>query len=444
MSVTKAYKPRFQHIALVLAVFGGVAFAFYYYVTADVVEAFILSQFKPEKKELLEFAGVHATPSRKGEAEHGPNVTVAKDLIDKEYFFDFTHEERSEKIHGYEKGAGEWLVRAPKLGEDAIYLEPYGFSVIALLVGALVAVLLTLVLPPSIGYCSQKIHREIYNTKAKIRLQTGFNSEIVEVLTLRDSDLERLYEQNPEFVKDAFRTVWNRTIPEEEKGANGNGAGPVSFDKSFGPDEDITIFRNQILLGRIKEILSEVIVVEIVDVQTANKYKKLSIRIFAGLRLYMAHHFSHKYSNSVTGFAYGGAAFLIIAVGIRGLKFIPATRPSLIFFAILMEFAMLSMLAVVLFYTEGEERMDKMLKKMEDASKNQLEMLNKLADDMHKFALAFEGGTSELMKKKVEEAVGEYLQSDNNVESAVAHAIRDKLVVSLKDTFSNSANSTVS
>ena len=431
MSVTKAYKPRFQHYVIMLAILIGVMYWFQSALVSDAVLMFVQSQFKPEKSELVNFNGVWATPSKAGEEHIGEEVQ--KSYIDLEYYFDFTSVERLEKEHGYNKGAGEWIVRAPKLGEEAIVLEPYGFLPLSFILGVLAAFLVTFILPPSLGLVSQKVYREVYNTKAKIRLQTGFNNDIVEVLTMRNSDLAKLFEQNPEYVKNVFRTVWNRTIPEDER--SGSNGGPAAFDKFFTDDEDVASFRNQILLGRIKEVMSEVIVTEIEDVRAARDYQKFHLRIFPGLRLYMVHHFSHKYSNIVTGFAYGGAAFLIIAVGIRGLKFIPATRPSLIFFAILMEFTMLSLLAVVLFYTEGEERMDKMLKKMEDASKNQLESLNRVATDMHKMALAFEGGTSELMKAKVEEAVGEYLRSEDNVQSAVAHAIRDKLVVSINNSF---------
>lgn len=441
MSDSKVSKVGLQHYLIFLLILGGVTFYVQAFLVDAMVQGFILSQFKPEKGELELFDGVWATPSKNGieyiEQNGGVGPELKKEYINREFYFDFTGKAREEKVHGYKKGATEWLVRAPKLGEEAIILEPYGFIVLSFIVGTLLAILITIWLPPNMGYISQKVEREIANTKAKIRLQTGFNSEIVEILTLRDNDLERINGENPQYIRQAFKTVWDRTVPEEEKQDNSNGS---SFNKSFETDEDVVRFRNQILYGRIKEVISEVIVTEIYDIKSARKWQRNRLHVFAGLRLYMAHHFSHKYANNVTGFAYGGAAFLIIAVGIRGLKFIPGTRPSLIFFAILLEFTMLSLLAITLFYTEEEERVDKMLKKMEDASKNQLEKLNTLAGDMHKMAIAFEGGTSELMKRKVEEAVGEYLRSDDNVESAVAHAIRDKIVISLNESLSNPNN----
>jgi hypothetical protein len=83
----------------------------------------------------------------------------------------------------------------------------------------------------------------------------------------------------------------------------------------------------------------------------------------------MKFHFVELYSNTVTGLAYAGAAFLIIVVGIRGLKFIPAIKPSPILFALGVEFSMLCLLALTLMFTEEEERTDRILKQMVDAVK---------------------------------------------------------------------------
>lgn len=428
MSVLKLYKPRIQHYLVFLALLVVSTVLFQKYAVGFVVGEFVLSQFKPEKQELVNFAGVKATATSEGQNFAGSEVKSA--YINKEYIFDFSSAVRDEKTHGYSKSSAEWLVKAPPLGEAAIILEPYGFWMLSFDFGALIALLLTIVMPPQLGLVSQKFEREMNNTKSKIRLQTGFNNEVVEVLTLRDVDLEKLAEERPDYIRQVYKRVWVRTIPEEESLSK---AVANSFDEAYEPDEDPVTFRNQILYGRIKEYFSEFVVGEIENVKNARNWQRNRFRIFSGLRLYMAHHFTEKYSNRVTGFAYGGAALLIIAVGVRGLKFIPATRPSLILFAILMEFTMLALLAITLFYTEEEERMDKMLKKMEDASKSQLDSLNKLAGDMHSMAVAFEGGTSELMKKKVEDAVAEYLRSEDNVQSSVAKAIRDKIVVSISN-----------
>src|SRR5439155_1434079 len=89
----------------------------------------------------------------------------------------------------------------------------------------------------------------------------------------------------------------------------------------------------------------------------------------SGMNTYMRFHFTEEYSNTVTGMAYGGAAFLIFVVGIRGLKFIPATKPSFILFALGVEFSMLVLLATTVIFTIEEERTDRIMKQMVDAIK---------------------------------------------------------------------------
>ncbi len=131
--------------------------------------------------------------------------------------------------------------------------------------------------------------------------------------------------------------------------------------------------------------------------------------------------------------AYGGAAFLIVAVGVRGLKFIPAAKPSFILLAIFLEFTMLTLLAVTLFYTEEEERMDKMLKKMEDANRSQLDILKEQQKDIHILSNALVGQTAEIIKTRVENVIVEYLSSENNVERVVAEQIADKILLGIKD-----------
>ena len=147
----------------------------------------------------------------------------------------------------------------------------------------------------------------------------------------------------------------------------------------------------------------------------------------------MAHHFTEKYSNNVTGLAYGGAAVLIVAVGIRGLKFIPPTKPSVILLAIFLEFTMLSLLAITLIYSEEEERMDKMLKKMEDANRSQLEALRGQQHDMHLLVTALVGQASEIVRKRIEDAVTEFIANTENLEAVVGDKLAEKIIISLKE-----------
>ena len=126
---------------------------------------------------------------------------------------------------------------------------------------------------------------------------------------------------------------------------------------------------NARLLMRRDDINIESVQSEIKAINSAQAYITGKGSWLSGLNTYMRFHFVEEYSNKVQGMAYGGAAFLIIVVGIRGLKFIPANKPSFILFALGVEFTMLVLLATTMVFTEEEERTDRILKQMVDAVK---------------------------------------------------------------------------
>ncbi len=521
------YKPTVVHYGLFFFLFVAISVGFHYFATPSLIQGFVLSQFHPEgeKETLVKFSdGVIATakaqedkgtgerfmeenievggqkekkrvPLRhtKGEYLYYASVPVTGDLINKEFVFDFnTSTVREEKLtipktdpvtkqpvlmengkpelvqvekDGYGKKSGEWYVKCPKLGEEAIMLESWGFFILAFDVGMILAMLVTMMLPPSIGYISQKFEREMANTKTKIRLNTGFNKETVEIIALRDSEFEAFYNENPNFIKQIFAKVWARTQPDHEIAAvkqQGSSMANVmaAFRNAFDAEVQvggILAFRNETLYGRIQESYSEAVMTEIENLKAAQDWQKLRFKIMPALRLYMAHHFTERYANNVTGFAYGGAAILIIVVGIRGLKFIPANRPSVMLMAILLEFTLLALMAISLFYTEEEERMDKMLKKMEDSGKSQLSSLKGMAEDMTKVAAGLgEEGLGEAMKNmsvdmgkiaktladdmmadairsRVEEAVERHLANEDDIKSAVKEALPDVIINALRN-----------
>ena len=73
----------------------------------------------------------------------------------------------------------------------------------------------------------------------------------------------------------------------------------------------------------------------------------------------MRHYFTIQYSNTILGLVYIGAAALIIIIGIRGLKFIPGTEPSIILFALGLEFILLITYAVMVMYTKQDDETTK-------------------------------------------------------------------------------------
>jgi hypothetical protein len=126
---------------------------------------------------------------------------------------------------------------------------------------------------------------------------------------------------------------------------------------------------NQRLLARREDINIESIQSEIEHINLGQRYLDGKGGYMGGISTYMKFHFTEHYSNTVQGLAYAGAAFLIIMIGIRGLKFIPAVKPSPILMALGVEFSLLCLLALTLMYTEEEERTDRILKQMVDAVK---------------------------------------------------------------------------
>jgi len=443
MTASSSHKPAkagFQHYAVFFALVVVLSYGFYEFVIPRGVEGAVLSLFAPHEKKLRDNfveiqPGVHVVKT--DQFKEGADLSKGlKTFIKTDYIFDFSHSARDEKVDGYQKGAGEWIVKANGeggLGEAAIILEPaVGFTVLSVALGFTFAIFITFYMPTSIGFMANKVEREIHHTKAKIRLQTGFSDEIVDLLTMPDTDLAALEAHQ---VRSAFKIVWDRTTVDDEEVAMSHGKRLLRFEEVFTPDVDLVEFRREVLYLRLREFFSDFVLKEIEDTMKGIAWSRNRVKLGGGLRLYMAHHFTEKYANNVTGLAYFGAAILIVVIGVRGLKFIPPTRPSLILASISLEGTMLALLAFSLVYTEEEERMDKMLKKMEDANKNQLETMKDVSLDMHKLADALVGETSELIKRKVEEAIADALASDDNVKKVVSDKVAEKIIIAMRESF---------
>ncbi|MDX9789441.1 MAG: hypothetical protein RBT61_01285 [Candidatus Kapabacteria bacterium] len=434
---TKKFKIGLPQM-LLLFVMAAAFFYFYFFtLVPNMIAGFVVPLFQPTLEQqarvgFVDFDGLvwGSTSKDKELANIGKEIT--KDAINKEYIFDFSWKVRAEDEHGYSKAKNEWYVKAPILGEMAIILEPYiGFSIVALVLSFATALLLTMFMPSGIGFMAVLFDRQIENTKVKLRLQTGFSDDVIELLIMPD---DKLAEKEISEVRSAFRLIWDRTMTEDI-------ASPFQsarFEDVFDNDTDIVFFRNEAVYTRIKEFFSDFVVIEIQDTKNALLWRRNRLLILKGFRLYMSHHFTEKYSNFVTGLAYGGAAFLIVAVGIRGLKFIPAARPSFILLAIALEFTMLSLLALTLIYTEEEERMDRMLKKMEDANRSQLEALRGQQADIHQLSNALVGQTAEIIRARVETAIEDYMTSGDQIQKVVAEEIAKKIMFSLRDEKPNS------
>ncbi len=428
-----------QQVGLFAILWVAMFFLFQLVIMPFAVGAFVTYLFSPlgeakEKVDLVKYDGLVWASSSKDNAQkvyaQGAQ-DPSKELINKEYIFDISFKTRTSDQHGYTKTSTEWIAKSPLLGESEIVLEPWiGFTVLSIVLALVFSIFLTLFLPSSIGLMARLVDIQIDNTKVKIRLQTGFSDEVVDLLTMPDDKLETV---DPAFAEAAFRTVWNRTEGE----ATANTKRPVDFEDVFSEETNLVAFREDHLHTRIKEFFSEFVMKEIEDTKGGLIWRRNRTRFLKGIRLYMSHHFTEKYANLVQGMAYGGAAILIVIVGIRGLKFIPANKPSLVLFSTFTEFSMLALLAFSLMYTEEEERMDRMLKKMEDSNRSSLEALRAQTHDIHQLSSVLVGQSAEIIKQRVESSITEYMTSDDNIKRVVAEEISQKILFGMREAFNN-------
>ena len=177
----------------------------------------------------------------------------------------------------------------------------------SLIIGMITSVTISSLLPLSSGYMRQKIDREIANLSNKISANFLESDDIEshhEIINMiKNADMRLMYEYVDE---------WGISI------------------------EDIKILQRALIW------------------QQSNVFYKI-LHINDGITMYMRFYFTIKYGNAMLGFVYMGAAVLIIIVGLRGLKFVPPTQPSIVLFALGLEFTLLITYALNLIYGRQDE-----------------------------------------------------------------------------------------
>ena len=175
------------------------------------------------------------------------------------------------------------------------------------LFGLALSIIISSLLPESLGYMRQKIDREVVNTIEKIsQLKYGFHSD------------------------DNYREIYNDILTADLRNL-----------QSYTEEWNMTIEDLRTLHKAVKWL-------------DGGLFYRL-INVNDGIRMYMRYYFTVQYSNAVLGLVYIGAAILIIIIGLMGLKFIPPTEPSLVLFALGLEFSLLIVYAVTLMYSRQEE-----------------------------------------------------------------------------------------
>lgn len=139
----------------------------------------------------------------------------------------------------------------------------------------------------------------------------------------------------------------------------------IAYSENEHYSDDPTEIEDRIISANLRELytLSEKWKINVEDLKALRRaliWKNSNIitqilKINDGLTMYMRYYFTVKYGNAVLGLVYMGAAVLIIIIGLRGLKFIPSTQPSLVFFALGLEFSLLITYAFTLMYGKQDE-----------------------------------------------------------------------------------------
>ncbi|MFM8840114.1 MAG: hypothetical protein ACKOFB_03340 [bacterium] len=243
---------------------------------------------------------MHADVASDGEvleyriAEGAPKDEIVTNL--------FTNWGIVERIAGMENEPNKMRV-ARYLFNPTLALLP-----LILFIGLAISSYVVSFLPKNIGLLRQKIQREIMNMLDTISISLYGEHTDAEIMELRtrvvDADIRDLHDLAKEY----------KISVDEMK----NLQGALLWQDSTSPFESF-------------------------------------IRTQVALQFYMRSYFSTQYANAILGMVYMGAAVLIIIIGIRGLKFIPSSEPSIILFALSLEFILLIVYAIMLIFSPKED-----------------------------------------------------------------------------------------
>lgn len=206
-----------------------------------------------------------------------------------------------------------WALADPRLATSSRPHAEYIFKPLIALAplvfvgGTIIAALITVILPGGGGFLRQKIERELLVALDKLALHQ-YGEHTVDELKL---------------------------LMREITGADARALHDLA-DRFGVPYGDVELLQQGLLWSN------------------ATGLDKL-LRSHDAIKFYMREYFTERYSNVVLGMVYMGAAVLIIVIGIRGLKFLPASDPTVVLGALGLEFMLLVTYATILMYGKTEE-----------------------------------------------------------------------------------------
>jgi hypothetical protein len=147
------------------------------------------------------------------------------------------------------------------------------------------------------------------------------------------------------------------------------------------PDE---VARPHIQDGRIQQV----------DVAKRNKFT-----------LWMVNEMVRRYENNAQGLAYLGAAVLIVVIGLRGVQILTKENSAFIVLALLLEFTLIGMLGVMVFYKPEEGKQGNVdiearvnIRNLNDELTRTKEALDALQENVRKVSKDIAGNVESLRK----------------------------------------------
>ena len=202
---------------------------------------------------------------------------------------------------------GDDIVVRPQYRAEYIFRPIIALAPLVLVGGFVLAALLTSLFSGVLGYLSQKVEREI-------------------LVALDRLAFAQFGEHTPEEIKQLIREIAR---------ADARRLHDLSDIYSM-PFTDLDLLQKALLW------------------REASGLNRM-VKTHDAVKFYMREYFTDRYSNAVLGLVYMGAAVLIIVIGIRGLKFLPSTDPSVVLAALGLEFMLLITYATILMYGRTEE-----------------------------------------------------------------------------------------
>lgn len=416
------------HWLVALGLTAGIFAFLYASVLPNLTQSLALGALKPDDITVVNFNGVYASPA--GDAARFAGRNIERSFISGEFLLDCTPVARSMDAHGYIKAENEWVIKSPFMGEEAFTLTPFlAFFIPLFTVSFLSALGISLMMPRKIGLMAELVERAYTDTKTRLLFDTNFDEHTLDCAIMTEGELEMTAISAPHKLHEALLAMRKATRTEEERAED---ARIQEAEKLANPNADVqTAFNRRIIASfggryaeardafvqRFRETFSGAVERSINNLREARAWRSNRLNIFIAIRLFMSESFAPKHAGKVQGLVYAGAGLLIIIIGLRGLRFIPASRPSLIFASLALECALVFALGLTMYF------------QYEDSGST--ESLKRIENNTHNVSFVLSSVNTEILQQTLADAV-RARALDPEMEKKIAEVLAQKFVHSIR------------